>query len=118
MVSDCDAVKNLYTTHKFKPTQEGCAAAALNAGVDVDCGPYYTQHLPSALTQGLVQNKTVTQAMVRLLYSQLKLGLYDPPSQGTYLCNLDPLNICSALLGLQHGRCRHLGSPITCFDRC
>ena len=40
VTSDCDAVQNIFLPHNYTSTREEAAAAALNAGTDVNCGTY------------------------------------------------------------------------------
>lgn len=38
VTSDCDSVQNIFYPHQYADTREAAAAAALNAGTDIDCG--------------------------------------------------------------------------------
>ena len=51
---------------------------AVLAGVDLDCGPYYMNHLPAAVAQGLLSEAVVDAAALRVLVHQFKLGAFDP----------------------------------------
>ena len=80
VVSDCDAIDN-HRTVSANLTE--AAARALIAGVDLDCGPYYMNHLPAAVAQGLVSEAVVDAAALRVLVHQFKLGKFDPQEKST-----------------------------------
>lgn len=75
-VSDCWAIKDFHVNHKVTSTAPESAALALNAGCDVNCGVTYL-HLLTAYQQGLVTEKAITQAAVRLFTARYMLGLFD-----------------------------------------
>ena len=60
--------------HADSSSLTAAAAAGLLAGVDIDCGPYYQAHLPSAVDKGLVSEADIDSAAVRILTHQFKLG--------------------------------------------
>ena len=82
VVGDCGAIQFIQTDHQWVDSQEAAAAAALNAGVDLDCsistGRAFAA-LVNATEMGLVNASSVDAAVGRLLAQQLRLGLYDPP---------------------------------------
>ena len=84
VTSDCDAVGNIWTNHKFTQTAAEAAADALNAGTDLDCGTTYPANLGPAAAQGLYQNATLDNALVRLYSSLVKLGYFDPADEQPY----------------------------------
>ena len=84
VTSDCDAIQNIFMPHNYTITREETVADALIAGVDVNCGTYYPDHLPAALEQGLFNVSTLDQALVRQYSSLVKLGYFDPPSATPY----------------------------------
>src|SRR5262249_54987086 len=53
VVGDCGAVDDVWKHHALVPTAAAAAAAALQAGTDLDCGRAY-RHLDEALTEGLI----------------------------------------------------------------
>jgi len=77
IVSDCDAVGNLTGYQHYTPDAAHGAAAALNAGVDLDCGNSYLP-LNDALAQHLTTEATINRALHRLLLARVHLGLLDP----------------------------------------
>eukprot|EP00039_Didymoeca_costata_P029658 m.25723 g.25723 ORF g.25723 m.25723 type:complete len:900 (-) comp7734_c0_seq3:2011-4710(-) len=81
IVSDCDAVAGVYSSHKFAPNATSGVAAAINAGVDLDCGPTYLDYLVPAVEEGLVEEATVTAAAIRVLTAQFAIGFFDNESE-------------------------------------
>jgi beta-glucosidase len=82
VVGDCGAVQFIQTDHRYVDSQEAAAAAALTAGVDLDCsisvGRAFAA-LVNATAMGLVNASLVDAAVGRLLAQHLRQGLYDPP---------------------------------------
>ncbi len=83
VVSDCDAVGNIFAYHHFAADPVHAAAAALNAGVDLDCGNSYLP-LEQALEQHLVTEAAIDASLHRLLQARLQLGLLDPEGCSPY----------------------------------
>jgi beta-glucosidase len=87
VVSDCDAVKDINTHHKYAPDAASAVAAALRAGVDNECngatltdtdglvGPYR-----EALARDLITTAEIDMALVRLFSARLRNG--DLPAKG------------------------------------
>lgn len=84
VVSDCDAIQNVFMPHNYSPTREAAAADSLNAGTDLNCGTYYQIHLPGAYEEGLINDTVIDQALVRLYAAQVRLGVFDPASSTAY----------------------------------
>ena len=83
VVSDCDAVGNIYDPHHYTKTPEEAAAVALLAGTDNDCGSFYSDHLRGAYTQGLVTEADLDKSVLRLTKSLLRIGYFDDPATQT-----------------------------------
>jgi beta-glucosidase len=84
VVSDCDAVGDIYykTSHHYKATPEEGVTAAYMAGTDLICGnANEADHLTSAVRKGLLSEKTLDTALVRLFTARFKLGQFDPPAK-------------------------------------
>ena len=84
VVSDCDAVDNIYDPHHYTKTPEEAAAVALLAGTDNDCGDFYTRYLPGALSQGLVTEADFDKSILRLTKSLIRIGYFDDPATQPY----------------------------------
>jgi beta-glucosidase len=80
VVSDCDAVADIYQFHKVVPTAERAAAMAVNHGDDLNCGTTYAA-LIQAVHDGLVSERTIDTAVTRLMLARFRLGMFDPPGR-------------------------------------
>ncbi|HEY3413198.1 MAG TPA: glycoside hydrolase family 3 C-terminal domain-containing protein [Armatimonadota bacterium] len=78
VVSDCDAVSDVYRGHKTVKTAAEAAAISVLAGTELNCGGTYRQ-LPEAVKQGLISEKQIDAALKRLLIARFRLGMFDPP---------------------------------------
>jgi beta-glucosidase len=83
VVSDCDAVGNITGYHHYTADAAHGAAAALNAGVDLNCGHSYSE-LAAAVAQKLVSTDTIDKSLHRLLLARVHLGLLDPAKCSPY----------------------------------
>jgi beta-D-xylosidase 4 len=84
VVSDCDAVEDIFDTHNYTKTAAEAVAVALNAGTDVDCGGFYQKHLQDALNQGLTNTSALDQALVRSIGTLVRAGWFDPAESQPY----------------------------------
>ena len=93
VVSDCDAVKDIFTGHHFRPTQAESAAISVIRGMDSDCADGMSnaprddkdfQPFIDAVQQGYLPESAVDTAVVRLFTARIKLGLFDPPEMVPY----------------------------------
>ena len=80
VVSDCDAVGDIYRTHKVARTAAEASAMAVKAGTDLDCGRTYDS-LVTAVHQGLVSEALIDTAVTRLFVARFRLGMFDPPAR-------------------------------------
>lgn len=83
VVTDCWALDDIVTYHKFLPTLDEAAALAIKAGVNVECGNTF-QYLPAALKKGLVTEKEIDAALAPNLTTLFKLGLFDAAGKNPY----------------------------------
>ena len=81
VVSDCDAVRDIYDGHKYMPDPPAAAAAALKAGMDNEChtgawgeSPKLRQHYLDAVKRGLITEADIDRALVRLFSARLRTG--------------------------------------------
>ena len=87
VVSDCAAVADVNTGHHYAPDMAHAAAAALNAGTDIECGFGQGQAYPAlvdAVHQNLVTEADLDKALHRLFRARFQLGMFDPPSSYAY----------------------------------
>ena len=83
VVSDCDAIGDIWRQHHYVKTPEEAAAAAIKAGCNLCCGGDYNA-LVRAVQQGLVTEQNVDQALYYTLWTRFKLGLFDPAEKVPY----------------------------------
>ncbi len=84
VTSDCDAVYNIYNPHHYVQTLHQAAAAALQAGCDLNCGTTMPDHLMTAVSDELVSEADIGCAVTRLLTVRMLLGEFDPPENVPY----------------------------------
>ena len=75
-VSDCWAIRDFHEAHRVTKTPTESAAMAINAGCDLNCGNTYV-HMIAAEQEGLVSKETIRNAVVRLMRTRMRLGLFD-----------------------------------------
>ncbi|MCD9014298.1 glycoside hydrolase family 3 protein [Parachryseolinea silvisoli] len=84
VVTDCGALDDIYLRHKTMPDAAHVAAAAVKAGVNIDCSGLLQKDLEKALQQKLVTESDIDNALIPALRTQFKLGFYDAPNQVPY----------------------------------
>jgi beta-glucosidase len=89
VVSDCDAVADIYQTHHYVQSAPEAAALAIKAGSDLNCGNTFSQHLMKAYEDKLVPEEEIRTALTRVLTARFLLGEFDPPSAVPWT-NLSP----------------------------
>ena len=83
VVSDCDAVSDIWATHRIAPAPEEAAARAIKAGCDLNCGDQYYA-LGRALRKDLLTIQDIDQALRHILAARFRLGMFDPDSLVPY----------------------------------
>ena len=91
VVSDCDAVVNIYRDHHFTKTQPEASALAIQRGMDNECIDFakvsddhdYKAYF-DAYKQGILKESEIDTALVRLFTARMKLGMFDPPEMVPY----------------------------------
>ena len=91
VVSDCDAVRDIFSGHHYRPSQPQASAISLERSMDNECADFgepsgdsdYEPFL-TAVQQGYLPEATVDQALIRLFTARIRLGMFDPPSQVPY----------------------------------
>lgn len=85
VVSDCGAPTYLVKSHRFVTLKEQAAKAALEAGLDLECGnDIYAHHLLTAYNNGLVSKESIDTAVGRVLTARFKLGIFDSTENNPY----------------------------------
>jgi beta-glucosidase len=75
-LSDCGAVKDIFHSHKITRNPIKAVALALKAGCDLECGRHYGL-LYWAKKLGYVKEEDINRALIRLLTTRYKLGMFD-----------------------------------------
>ncbi|KAJ7968895.1 Beta-D-xylosidase [Quillaja saponaria] len=78
IVADCDSIEVMVDFHKWLgDTQEDAVAQTLKAGLDLDCGDYYTQFTGPAAKQGKVREEDIDKSLKYLYTVLMRLGFFD-----------------------------------------
>jgi len=77
VVTDCGALDDVFQTHKTLPGPVEAAAAAIKAGINLDCSTVLQEDVIKAINQKLLTEKEVDDALFALLKTEFKLGFYD-----------------------------------------
>jgi beta-glucosidase len=88
VVSDCDAVLDIYKGHHFAKSQAEAAAVSIKTGMDNECADYIWivkdahdyQPFIDAVKQGLLSEADIDATLKRLFTARMRLGMFDPPS--------------------------------------
>jgi beta-glucosidase len=83
VVSDCDSLYDMLHFHYFRPDEAGAAAAALNAGHDLNCGNT-NRALGQAIDRGETDEGLLDQSLVRLFAARYRLGEVARPQRDPY----------------------------------
>ena len=92
VVSDCDAITDIYEGHHYTHSMAEAAAISLKTGMDNECADFfkkatsnadYVKYL-DAVKQGLLTEKDLDVALKRLLIARFRLGMFDPPEMVPY----------------------------------
>ncbi|MGQ1947739.1 glycoside hydrolase family 3 C-terminal domain-containing protein [Geofilum sp. OHC36d9] len=85
VVSDCGALTYLEKSHHFVADKKLAAKAAIEAGLDLECGnDIYRNYLVPAFKEGLVSEASIDKAVRRVLEARFKLGIFDPVEDNPY----------------------------------
>ena len=79
VVSDCDAIRDIYQTHHYVETPHEAAALAIKAGSDLNCGRTYSESLMKAVQEKLAPEEAIRNALARVLTGRVLLGEFDAP---------------------------------------
>lgn len=82
-VSDCWAISDIHTFHKYTSNSLESATLALNSGIDLNCGTSYSS-LVEAYNNSKVTGHQIDTAISRLLRTRIMLGMLDPIGSNPY----------------------------------
>ena len=84
VVSDCWALDDIYKGHKTLDNPVAVAAAAIKAGLNLDCSGLLQEQVLTAVQQGLLTEAQIDNALSATLLTQIKLGVFDDPALVPY----------------------------------
>jgi len=97
VVSDCDAIVDIFEGHHYTKSQAEASAIALKTGMDNECADFFTitkddhDYKPylDAVKQGLLTEADLDVAVKRLFTARMRLGMFDPPEKVPYALTPD-----------------------------
>jgi len=92
VVSDCDAVAEIFRGHHYANSLPEAAAISIKRGTDLDCNgwgkegpePNESRAYVEAVRQGLLTEQQLDVAVKRLMRARIALGMFDPPDMVPY----------------------------------
>jgi len=92
VVSDCGAVRDVASGHRFRPNQPQASAIALERGMDNECIDFFEKvkddhdYRPyiEAVHAGYLTEGAIDTALIRLFTARIRLGMFDPPERVPY----------------------------------
>ena len=92
VVSDCDAIVDIFQGHHFTKSQAEAAAVAIKTGMDNECADFFTitkddhdyKPFVDAVKQGLLTEADLDVSLRRLFTARMRLGMFDPPEKVPY----------------------------------
>jgi beta-glucosidase len=92
VVSDCDAVRDIFNGHHYRPTQAQSSAISLERGMDNECADFLAKvkddhdYKPfiEAVQQGYLSESAIDTALVRLFTARFRMGMFDPSGMVPY----------------------------------
>ncbi|MGW8317072.1 MAG: glycoside hydrolase family 3 C-terminal domain-containing protein, partial [Bacteroidales bacterium] len=83
VVSDCGAIRDIYSGHHIVETAAEASALAVSNGCDLTCGREY-EALTEAVAQGLITEEEIDISVRRLMEARIRLGMFDAPEMVPY----------------------------------
>jgi len=84
VVTDCGALDDVYQSHKTLPNRVEVAAAAIKAGINLDCSTILQTDIINAINKKLLTEKEVDEAVSAVLRTQFKLGFFNPANTSPF----------------------------------
>jgi beta-glucosidase len=84
IVTDCGALFGVAESHGATLNNTATAAAAIKAGINLDCATLLQNNLLEAVQQNLVSEKEIDHNLTALLKTQFKLGFYNNKNKDPY----------------------------------
>jgi beta-glucosidase len=84
IVTDCGALDDIAKFHKTLPNDVEVAAAAIKAGVNLDCSSILQRDVKQAIDEKLLTEKDIDSSLAHSLQTELKLGFFDNQKSSPY----------------------------------
>jgi len=92
VVSDCDAVSDIFEGHHYTNTMAAAGALSLKRGMDNECADFFSragdnsdyEHFIDAVHSGFLSERDIDVALRRLFTARFRLGMFDPPTMVPY----------------------------------
>lgn len=84
VVSDCDAIGNVYSPHAYVGSAMDATAISLLNGTDLNCGSTSATNGQSAITAGLMTEADIDLALKWIFKARFLLGEFDPAASVPY----------------------------------
>lgn len=91
VTSDCGAIRDIYSSHKWVPegwdhavSAAEAAGLAIQAGTDLNCGGVYACEAVNAVNEGIISEDGLDIALVRLFTARMRTGEFDPADSVPY----------------------------------
>ncbi|MEO8764689.1 MAG: glycoside hydrolase family 3 N-terminal domain-containing protein [Ginsengibacter sp.] len=84
IVTDCYALQDVWERHKVLENSVQVAAAAIKAGVNLDCSNLLQDDLMKAINQKMLTINEIDSSLSHILRTQVKLGFFDDTSLSPY----------------------------------
>jgi beta-glucosidase len=96
VVSDCDAVGNVWDSHKYVATGWEATAISLKNGTDLNCGGTFPNNAKTGITNGVMSENDINIALKRVFAARFLLGEFDPAAMVPYRSISKDLLDCQA----------------------
>lgn len=83
VVSDCEAIQDIFANHRVVDSPAEAAALAVGNGCDLNCGIIYLALL-EALQKGLISEEEIDRSVRRLMTTRYRLGMFKPDDEVPY----------------------------------
>ena len=84
IVTDCGALDDIYSGHKVIDSKIDLAAAAIKAGINLECGGILQSQVMEAIQLKKLTEEDVNKALSGSLKTQFKLGFFDDNKANPY----------------------------------
>jgi beta-glucosidase len=79
IVTDCSAIEHFVNKHSIVENYDQASRLALEAGVNMECGPVWKKYLMDAIQHGVVSETLLDRAVRVPLATKFRLGLFEHP---------------------------------------